>query len=129
MIPTEEEFEIWRDDPVTRFVLAVCRKTAGEVFDSWVQRAWQSNSVDSADLLEARTRADAYLALEQSDYSDWVAKSEAPDADVPLPVNHLTRHISPLDDIGHEDDGYDAWIVLAFIGSAISAFVAGAIIF
>ncbi len=128
-IPTEEEYIIWREDAVTRFVLAVCRKTAGEVFDSWVQRSWQAETLDASDHIVARTRSDAYLALEQSEYSDWVARSETPDAEVDLPVmRYIERH-------AHDDSPEGVtpvavvWLLLALFIVTIAAFTVGAVLF
>lgn len=112
MTPSEDEYLAWRNDPTTRFIFGVCRKTAHEVFNGWVQGAWMTGRCDEKELTQQRAKADAYLALEQCDYSDWIAKSDRPDSDIPLPEG---RHPSPLyvevDPVGPEDWG---WLIRLF---------------
>lgn len=73
MPPTPDEFEAWRDSPVTRWVFAACRLAAEDNKTAWVEKAWAAGTYDRDGLLECRTRADAYLALCDTSYADWLA--------------------------------------------------------
>lgn len=66
----EESFAAWRENPVTQFVLTACRKIADENKAAWVEASWVSGNADPDNLLELRTRADAYMALSQMTLSD-----------------------------------------------------------
>ena len=71
--PSAEAFAAWYDDPITRFVLEACGKAAGECRESWSEKAWASGEADQVELIVARTRADAYDALRDTDYLGWCA--------------------------------------------------------
>ncbi len=66
-----EDFEQWRDNPVTRWVMAGCRKGAEANQQAWVEASWDGGQADPATLLELRTRADAYLALCETTHDRW----------------------------------------------------------
>ncbi len=72
-MPSEEEFEAWRDDPVTRWIFAACRKAAEENERNWTMGAWATGQCDQLALTEYRARADAYLALQDTEYGGWLA--------------------------------------------------------
>jgi hypothetical protein len=74
--PTEEEFIAWRDEPVTQWVMAAFRKTAEDVGDAWSAKAWGTGVADQEELLVAKTRADAYMAVEEMSYENLVATFE-----------------------------------------------------
>ena len=69
---SEEEFLSWHDDPVTRWVLSACRKAAEENKLAWVEASWDAGNPDPLLLTELRTRADAYLALADTQYAGWL---------------------------------------------------------
>lgn len=69
---SEEEFAAWHDDPVTRWVIAACRKAAEENKEAWVEASWGGGNADPLLLNELRTRADAYQALSETTYFGWV---------------------------------------------------------
>ena len=62
-IPTEEEYLIWRDDPVTKWVMAGVRRYADLQKPAFADAAWASGYCDQRRLDELRTRADAYEGL------------------------------------------------------------------
>jgi hypothetical protein len=74
--PTAEEFATWKDHPVTRWVLSACAKTAAENREHWSNAAWNTGDAHQALLTENRTRADAYMALAQTEYEGWVETHE-----------------------------------------------------
>ncbi len=66
-----EDFDQWRDNPVTQWVMAACAKAADGNRDAWIAASWDMGRADQAELTVLRTRADAYRALCDTDYSDW----------------------------------------------------------
>lgn len=69
---SEEEFLAWRDDPVTRWVVAGCRNAADKNKQAWMEASWHGGSADPLALATLRTRADAYMALAETPYSEWL---------------------------------------------------------
>lgn len=76
MTPSEEEFAAWRDDPVTKWVLMACRQAASDCRRHWEETSWANGQADQGLLTEQRVRADAYLALAETDYTGWLATHE-----------------------------------------------------
>ncbi len=77
ILPTEEEFAIWCDHPVTQWVAAAHKDMADRNRVAWIEVSWTSDAtVDPDQLLILREqhfcRADAYMALLQSDYLDYL---------------------------------------------------------
>lgn len=77
---TAEEFASWREDPVTQWVLAACAKAADANRETWVAASWEGGQVDPLLRCELFTRADAYLALAQTDFEGW-QKTHGEDGD------------------------------------------------
>lgn len=69
---SEDEFLAWRDDPVTAWILAACRKASAEQREAWNDASWSGGNADPMLLTELRTRSDAYLALADTTYRGWV---------------------------------------------------------
>jgi hypothetical protein len=69
---SEEEFLAWFDDPVTQWVISACRRAADENKLAWVEASWESGTADPLLLMELRTRADAYLALAETQWAGWL---------------------------------------------------------
>jgi hypothetical protein len=61
------------DEPVTQWVMAACAKAADDNKQAWVESSWESGQADQAALSEFRTRADAYRALEETNFEGWMA--------------------------------------------------------
>ena len=79
--PTREAFKAWRDDPITRFVLAALDRAADVQHEAWVETSWQSGIADEKLLAELRTRADAYRSIEEADYEgfcEWLGVEPEP---------------------------------------------------
>lgn len=70
--PSEEEFIAWKEQPITRWVLGQCAKAAAENRQSWIDASWGAGNAEPLLLTELKTRADAYLALEQTTYEGWL---------------------------------------------------------
>jgi len=72
MQPSPEDFKEWQGHPVTEWVMAQMIKFAGQQKELWAQEAWAG---DLSELLlnEARTRADCYKAIPESNLEDWIA--------------------------------------------------------
>lgn len=75
-VPTEEEFEAWRDHPVTRWVIDAFDIIAEEQKSAWIEATWTGGHCDSFELCALRTRADTYQAMKDAEYSDFVATHE-----------------------------------------------------
>lgn len=71
--PSEEEFITWRENPITRWILGACAKAAAENRQAWIEASWSAGNADPLLLVELKSRADAYLALEQTAYEGWLA--------------------------------------------------------
>lgn len=74
MSPSEEEYEAWRDNPVTRWVMAACERAAEDNRQLWIDQSWEGGNADPNALIELRTRADAYRAIIECDYAAWAAE-------------------------------------------------------
>lgn len=70
MAPTLEEFQAWRANPVTAWILKGCQTAAEAQKQHWLEKSWNGD-VDPLLRLECATRADAYLALEETTYEGW----------------------------------------------------------
>lgn len=68
---TPDEFANWREDPVTKWVLAACEKAAAECQDGWSTTTFETGVADQLLLTELRTRADAYRALAETNWEGW----------------------------------------------------------
>ncbi len=66
-----EDFDQWRDNPVTRWVMQAHANAAAILQDEWIAASWGDGVADSALLADLRTRADAYLALRDTPYEMW----------------------------------------------------------
>jgi hypothetical protein len=61
--PSHDEFEAWRDDGVTKFVMAALLRNADECREEWVRQSWNTGEADQATLIGLRERADALLGF------------------------------------------------------------------
>jgi hypothetical protein len=66
--PSREDFDRWRDDPISLFVFAALRNAAAEQKEAWSDLSWHGGNADALALREFRTRADAYEGMELADY-------------------------------------------------------------
>ncbi len=69
--PTLDEFQAWRDSPVSQWVFQAISTAAEAQKSEWLRRSWLANNPDPLALCELRTRADAYTALEETAYEGW----------------------------------------------------------
>lgn len=88
MSPLEEDFARWRQDPMTRRVLAALENAVGQQQRQWLAASWGGGVVRGPDLerllLELRVRADAYRALGEltpADIEAWLEPEKSADAD------------------------------------------------
>lgn len=77
MAPTNEEWEIWKDNPVSRWVFKALQTSAEAQLQAWISSSWGQTLEGPTPepdpnlltkLLVLKTRADAYLAPEQTSY-------------------------------------------------------------
>lgn len=69
--PTQDDFLQWRDNPVTQWVMKALSVAAQEQKADWMRRSWDSNKPDPLILCELTTRADAYMAMAETEYPRW----------------------------------------------------------
>lgn len=77
---SEDEFLLWREHPVTQWVLAAVVAGAEAQRAEWHRLSWEAGQADPLTLIELRTRADAYMALDETTYAQWRALNESADA-------------------------------------------------
>ncbi len=65
-IPHPEDFDAWCEHPVTRFVAEGWRRAAEAQRDVWTGLSWGDGKADPEKLTELRTRADAYMAFQET---------------------------------------------------------------
>jgi hypothetical protein len=70
--PTEDEFATWCEDPVTRFVTTAFLRMAEEQRRAWEAASWLGGEANEKLLIELRTRADAYAAIYQTTWEQYV---------------------------------------------------------
>lgn len=76
---TEEEFEAWRDNPVTQWVLSACRVAAEDAKALWEARSWEAGEADWKALTELRARAATYndvISLNHADVKAALGENE-----------------------------------------------------
>lgn len=61
--PTREEFDAWRDEPVTQFVMNALSRNAAECREKWMQDSWEAGEADQRTLDGLRERSDALLGF------------------------------------------------------------------
>jgi hypothetical protein len=66
---SRDDFARWRDDPVTRWVFKALASDADAQREAWTKHSWDNGHANPATLLELRTRADAYRAMEEVSYA------------------------------------------------------------
>lgn len=62
-VPSRDEFEAWRDDAVTKFVMAALLRNADECREEWLRKSWNTGEADQVTLIGLRERADALLGF------------------------------------------------------------------
>ncbi len=70
---TSEDYEAWRDRPMTQWVMRAFRQIAEENKAAWVTASWESGDADEISLREMRARADAYMAMTEMSFDDLQA--------------------------------------------------------
>lgn len=71
MNPTKDEFLLWQDNPITRWVVQAVKAHSQMQKDAWLSASWSKGECDSLLLTELRTRSDAYAALHETTYEGW----------------------------------------------------------
>lgn len=82
MSPTKDEFAMWRESPITRWIMSACRAMADSQKNEWWEVSWKQGQAEPLLLTELRTRADAYAALFETEYEGWcIANGDDPRAE------------------------------------------------
>lgn len=66
--PSRDDFARWRDDSVTRYVMAAFATMADANKAEWTRISWDNGVANEAALRELKTRADTYLAMRDAPY-------------------------------------------------------------
>jgi hypothetical protein len=74
--PSEEEFTVWRNDPVTKWVMTALEKNAELNRQKWIHISWNSGKADQSLLTDCRTLAAAYSDVVETNYDGWLATHE-----------------------------------------------------
>lgn len=74
--PTAEDFEAWRDNPVTQWVMRGLDDVSSRCRQTWLEASWGRGEVDPILLCELKTRADAYQAIQGSSYEAILSFNE-----------------------------------------------------
>lgn len=77
-LPTQDDFESWREHPVTQSVMTAFEIMRERCRQEWIGRSWANDpGVDAVKLLALRQecviRADTYGALKESTWNDYKA--------------------------------------------------------
>jgi len=72
MQPSREDFDEWRQMPVTEWIFDLIANFGDRQKALWSEQAWKGN-LDPVLLAEAKTRADSYASLSETTYEDWLA--------------------------------------------------------
>lgn len=77
---TPDEFQDWRDHPITQWVFKAIEHGAEAQRQGWLDASWEDNRADPLLLCELRTRADAYRAIIDTSFERWSELHEHPEA-------------------------------------------------
>lgn len=66
--PKREEWDAWRDNPVTQFVMAALVRNAAECAEAWNQASWVGGAADQRQLDGLRERADTLRGIAEASY-------------------------------------------------------------
>lgn len=71
MTMTRDEFEMWQQDPVTRWVMAGITNAQAQEKAEWDRVSWGNGVADQHVLAVLRTRSDALGELIDNDFETW----------------------------------------------------------
>ncbi len=66
--PGRDEWNSWRDNPVTEFVMASLARNADEYADEWHRLSWVEGKCDPMALETLRARSDILRGIAEADY-------------------------------------------------------------
>jgi hypothetical protein len=66
--PSRDDFLAWRDEPVTKFIMAALVRNADECAQQWMLASWEGGTADQRTLDGLRERADALRGIAEADY-------------------------------------------------------------
>lgn len=71
MAPSRDAFEVWLEDPVTRWVFRALEASIAEQKRAWLATSWDNGVASPAVLAELRVRADALSGVLSGAYDQW----------------------------------------------------------
>ena len=74
--PHPEDFAVWCEHPVTRFVAAAMQAAAIKQKAAWVDASWGSGQASELWLSTLRARADAYMAFLETGLEEYARALE-----------------------------------------------------
>ena len=66
-----DEFELWREHPVTQWVFAAIERAVEQERAEWMRQSWTNGVADQHTLTVLKTRADALGELIDNDFDTW----------------------------------------------------------
>jgi hypothetical protein len=76
MTPTKDDFDAWKANPMTEWVMAGVQRYADGQKAFWGEQSWSSGLADQAALDRMKTRADAYEGLAQLNFEQAMGLHE-----------------------------------------------------
>ena len=76
----KDDFESWRDNPITQAVFEVMKRHGEEAKAKWLTASWEQGSTDPALLADLRARAEVcedYRNITLEDLETWLNGDES----------------------------------------------------
>lgn len=67
---TADDYAIWRDNPVTKWVMHAIGAAADECRENWLAASWDTGSADQSYLDKLQSRAGALVMILNADFED-----------------------------------------------------------
>lgn len=74
---SQEDFEQWRDNPVTLWVFGLLQDIGEKAKHEWLSASWGSGRVDPVLLADLKARADTIKQLTEAEYGDLTENEQS----------------------------------------------------
>lgn len=74
---SQEDFEQWRDNPVTLWVFGLLQDISEKAKQEWLSASWGSGRVDPVLLADLKARADTIKQLTEAEYGDLTENEQS----------------------------------------------------
>jgi hypothetical protein len=68
---TRDEFDLWKKDPVTKWVFAALERAEDANRAEWIRQSWDNGKADEAQLIELRSATEAMSEIRLNDFERW----------------------------------------------------------